>query len=99
MAEHRNFHKGRPVGIQTREPEENQREPLLRGAGQKIRDMFLKNMSDRAGKILKDDIATLGPVKLRDVDDAQAGIVATAKELAGQGLIEISESKEEELIL
>jgi flagellar motor switch protein FliG len=71
----------------------------LKGASEKVRDLFMKSMSDRAGKILKDDIATLGPVKLRDVDDAQAGIVATAKELAGQGLIEISESKEEELIL
>jgi len=71
----------------------------LKGASEKLRDLFFKSMSDRAGKILKDDIATLGPVKLRDVDEAQAGIVATAKELAGQGLIEISESKEEELIL
>ena len=71
----------------------------LKGASEKVRDLFMKSMSDRAGKILKDDIATLGPVKLRDVDDAQAGIVATAKELASQGLIEISESKEEELIL
>jgi flagellar motor switch protein FliG len=71
----------------------------LKGASEKVRDLFMKSMSDRAGKILKDDIATLGPVKLRDVDEAQAGIVAVAKELAGQGVIEISENKEEELIL
>jgi flagellar motor switch protein FliG len=71
----------------------------LKGASEKLRELFFKSMSDRAGKILKDDISTLGPVKLRDVDEAQAGIVAVAKELAGQGLIEISENKEEELIL
>src|SRR5580698_1668115 len=71
----------------------------LKGASEKLRELFFKSMSDRAGKILKDDIATLGPVKLRDVDEAQAGIVAVAKELAGQGVIEISENKEEELIL
>ncbi len=41
--------------------------------------MFFKNMSDRAGKILKDDIEALGPVRLRDVDEAQSGIVAIAK--------------------
>jgi hypothetical protein len=41
MAKHRNFHKGRPVSVQARQPEENQREPLFCGAGQKIRDMFL----------------------------------------------------------
>jgi flagellar motor switch protein FliG len=71
----------------------------LKGASEKLRDLFFKSMSDRAGKILKDDIAGLGPVKLRDVDEAQAAIVATAKELAAQGQIEIAENKEEELIL
>jgi flagellar motor switch protein FliG len=71
----------------------------LKGASEKLRELFFKSMSDRAGKILKDDIATLGPVKLRDVDEAQATIVAVAKELAAQGVIEISENKEEELIL
>jgi flagellar motor switch protein FliG len=71
----------------------------LKGASEKLRDLFFKSMSERAGKMLKDDIAALGPVRLRDVDEAQAGFVAAAKELAAQGQIEISESKEEELIL
>jgi flagellar motor switch protein FliG len=71
----------------------------LKGSSEKLRDLFLKSMSERAGKILRDDIVALGPVKLRDVDEAQAAIVATAKELAAQGQIEIAESKEEELIL
>jgi flagellar motor switch protein FliG len=71
----------------------------LKGASDRLRDLFFKSMSERAGKILKDDIAGLGPVRLRDVDDAQAAIVAVAKELAAQGQIEISENKEEELIL
>ena len=43
--------------------------------------------------MLRDDIEGLGPVKLRDVDDAQAAIVALAKDLAAQGTIEISEGK------
>ena len=60
--------------------------------------MFFKNMSERAGKMLSDDIEALGPVRLRDVDEAQAGIVALAKELAAQGQIEIAESKDEELV-
>ena len=48
--------------------------------------------------MLRDDIEALGPVKLRDVDEAQAGIVAVAKELAAQGQIEIGESKDEEMV-
>jgi len=70
----------------------------LKGASEKIRDMFLKNLSERAGRMLRDEIDGLGPVKLRDVDEAQAGIVLAAKELAAQGQIEIGESQDEELV-
>jgi flagellar motor switch protein FliG len=55
-------------------------------------------MSERAGKMLREEIEMLGPVRLRDVDEAQASIVALAKELAAQGEIEISENKDEELV-
>ena len=71
----------------------------LKGASDKLRDMFFKSMSDRAGKLLKDDMEALGPVRLRDVDDAQANIVGLAKELAASGQIEIAESKDEEMVL
>ena len=40
----------------------------------------------------------LGPVGLHDVGDAQAGIVAMAKDLAAQGAIEISEGKNDEMV-
>jgi flagellar motor switch protein FliG len=70
----------------------------LKGASEKLRDMFFSNLSDRAGKMLRDDIEALGPVKLRDVDEAQASIVVLAKELAAQGTIEIGESKDDELV-
>src|SRR5277367_555927 len=68
----------------------------LKGASERLRDMFFQNMSDRAAKILKDDMEALGPVRLRDVDDAQASIVGLAKELAASGQIEIAESTDEE---
>ena len=70
----------------------------IKGASEKIKDLFLKNMSERAAKMLKDDIEALGPVRVRDVDEAQAEIVQLAKELAAQGQIDISQSKDEELI-
>ena len=70
----------------------------LKGASEKLRALFFSNLSERAGKMLRDDIEGLGPVKLRDVDEAQAGIVAMAKELAAQGTIEIGENKDEELV-
>jgi flagellar motor switch protein FliG len=70
----------------------------LKGASEKLRELFLKNLSERAGKMLREEIETLGPVKLRDVDDAQAAIVLLAKDLAAQGQIELGESKDDELV-
>jgi flagellar motor switch protein FliG len=70
----------------------------LKGASEKLRDMFFKSLSERAGKMLQEDMASLGPVKLRDVDEAQAAIVLTAKELAQNGEIELSGGKDEEMI-
>jgi flagellar motor switch protein FliG len=70
----------------------------MKGASDKLRGLFLSNMSERAGKILRDEIEALGPVRLRDVDEAQATIVTAAKELAAQGEIELGDGKEEELV-
>lgn len=70
----------------------------LKGASEALRELFLKNLSERAGKMLRDDIEQLGPVKLRDVDEAQAAIVSTAKDLAAQGQIEIGQGREDEMV-
>jgi flagellar motor switch protein FliG len=70
----------------------------LKGASERIRDLFFANLSERAGKMLRDDIAALGPVKIKDVDEAQAAIVALTKEMAAAGQIEIGEAAEEAMI-
>jgi len=70
----------------------------LKGATERIRDLFLKNLSERAGKMLREDIANLGPVKLRDVEEAQAAIVLVAKDLAQRGEVELAGDKDEEMV-
>lgn len=70
----------------------------LKGANQNIKDLFFKNLSERAGKMLREEIEGLGPVKLKDVDEAQSVIVATAKDLAASGQIQISDGKEDEMV-
>jgi flagellar motor switch protein FliG len=89
-----------PAAVQTllRAVERDKLPLALKGASEKLRELFFSNMSERAGKMLRDDIESLGPVKLRDVDDAQAGIVALAKEMAADGQIEIAQDKDEELV-
>ena len=86
------------VQVLLREVEKEKLPIALKGASDAVRDLFIANMSERAAKMLKEEIAGLGPVKLRAVDEAQGAIVVLAKELAAQGTIEISESKDEELV-
>jgi flagellar motor switch protein FliG len=71
----------------------------LKGASEPLRQFFLSNMSSRAAKMLSDDMQALGPVRLREVDEAQALLVNLAKDLAGTGEIMIAKSRtDEELI-
>jgi flagellar motor switch protein FliG len=71
----------------------------LKGASDAIKDLFFTNMSERASKILKEEMQSMGPVRIKDVDEAQMYIVTTAKDLSGKGeLIIASDSAEEQLI-
>lgn len=67
----------------------------LKGASEALKGLFFRNLSERAAKMLREDMEALGPVKLRDVDEAQAAIVLQAKQLAAEGQIEISEGADE----
>ncbi len=71
----------------------------LKGAGESVRQVFLSNMSQRAAKMLLDDMEALGPVRLKDVDDAQSMLVNLAKDLASKGEIMILKGgADEELV-
>ncbi len=90
-----------PTGIQTllRGVDKNKLAIGLKGASEKLRDLFFSNMSERAAKLLREDMQSMGPVRLRDVDEAQALIVATAKDLSAKGEIMLAESNgEDELV-
>jgi flagellar motor switch protein FliG len=70
----------------------------LKGASERLRELFFANMSERAGKILRDDMETMGPVRLRDVEDAQVMLVNAAKDLAAAGQIFIADGKDDEML-
>ncbi|WP_020180732.1 flagellar motor switch protein FliG [Methylopila sp. M107] len=89
------------AGVQTllRDAPRDKLAVALKGASQAMRDFIMGNMSSRASKMLTEDIEAMGPVRLRDVDEAQAAIVNVAKDLASNGQISISKNKgEEELV-
>lgn len=71
----------------------------LKGANETVRDFFMGNMSSRAAKMLLDDMAAAGPVRLRDVDEAQALLVNLAKDLAAKGEIMLQKNRaDDELV-
>jgi flagellar motor switch protein FliG len=86
------------IQVLLREVEKEKLPIALKGGSEKIRELVFRNLSERAAKMLREEIQALGPVRLREVDEAQAAIVALAKDLASKGRIEIRESKDEELI-
>ena len=90
-----------PGSIQTllRHVEKDKLALALKGATDSLRDVFFSNMSERAGKILREDMEALGPVRLKDVDESQMRMVNVAKDLANKGEIMIaSKQGEDELI-
>ena len=90
-----------PGSIQTllRNVEKDKLGLALKGATDGLRDVFFSNMSERAGKILRDDMEAMGPVRLKDVDEAQMRMVNVAKDLANKGEIMIAGgSAEDELV-
>jgi flagellar motor switch protein FliG len=90
-----------PGSVQTllRAVEKDKLALALKGASDTLRDLFFSNMSERAAKMLREDMEVMGPVRLKDVDEAQTSMVNTAKDLANKGEIMIMENKgEDELI-
>src|SRR5690606_29390724 len=53
----------------------------LKGATEEVRTRIVRNMSERAGKMLEEDMAALGPVRLRQVEEAQGRIIAVIRRL------------------
>ncbi|HUO23752.1 MAG TPA: flagellar motor switch protein FliG [Caulobacteraceae bacterium] len=78
-----------PGGVQTllRVVEKDKLGLALKGASDALRELFFSNMSERAAKIMRDDMDSMGPVRLKDVDSAQMAMVQAAKDLAAKGEI------------
>jgi flagellar motor switch protein FliG len=90
-----------PGGVQTllRAVEKDQLGLALKGASESLREMFFTNMSERAAKIMREDMESMGPVRLKDVDTAQMAMVTVAKDLAARGEIMLAgASGDDELI-
>jgi flagellar motor switch protein FliG len=71
----------------------------LKGSSEEMRNFFFGNMSERASKILKEEMEAKGPIRLKEVDEAQMKIVKITKDLAEKRQITIPEGDEDEQMI
>ena len=81
-----------------REVENTQLTVALKGATPEVSDLIFSNMSKRMAEMIKEDIDFMGPVRLRDVEEAQQAIVNIIRRLEDAGEIVISRGGGDELI-
>ena len=71
----------------------------LKGASENLRNHFFKCMSSRAVEMLKEDMEALGPIRAKDVQQAQSEIVAVARKLEAEGKMTLKNETEEAYVV
>jgi len=82
-----------------REVEQKDLTMALKVAGDEVKDRVFKNMSKRMAEMVKEEMEFMGPVRLRDVEEAQQKIVNLIRGLEESGEIIIARGKEDEVIV
>jgi flagellar motor switch protein FliG len=83
-----------PPGVQVllRNVEKEKLPIALKGASDELKNLFFSNMSERAVKIMKEDMASMGPTRVKDVEEAQQHVVGVAKDLIDKNEITIADN-------
>lgn len=84
------------ASVQTllRNIDKNRLAAALKAAGEALREFFFMSMSERAARILREDMDLMGPIRLREAEEAQQAIVQVAKQLADAGEIVLADSRD-----
>lgn len=71
----------------------------LKTANPVLRDKIFSNISSRAAEILKEDMTATGPVRLKDVETAQARVIATLRELEAEGKLVVTGGGKDDVLV
>jgi len=85
----------RSIQIILREVPQEDLRLALKGSSENVKDLFFRNMSQRASETLREDLESSGPVRLRDVEAAQGRIANIARRLEEAGEISLRDSGED----
>ncbi|MCG8500291.1 MAG: flagellar motor switch protein FliG [Firmicutes bacterium] len=82
-----------------REVENNELALALKGASEQVQKVIFSNMSKRLAEVIEEDMEFMGPVRLRDVEEAQQKVVNVIRKLEDAGEIVISRGGGDEIIV
>jgi flagellar motor switch protein FliG len=82
-----------------REVDSTELAKALKGVNSEVQDKIFRNMSKRAAAVLKEDMDFMGPIRLKDVEEAQQKIVTIIRKLEDAGDIVIARAGEDELVV
>ena len=90
-----------PAAIQTIVRNSNKRELALalKGAPEDMKKLFFAGMTERAAKLMRDDMAAMGPVRARECEEAQTSLVRLAKSLGDRGEIMLVDPKSDDAMI
>jgi flagellar motor switch protein FliG len=90
-----------PTAIQVIVRNCNKRELALalKGTAEEIKQLFLSGMTERAARLMRDDMVAMGPVRARDCEEAQANLVRLAKTLGDRGEIMLVDPRSDEAVI
>jgi flagellar motor switch protein FliG len=82
-----------------RDVDNNDLEIALKGSNEEVKSVVLKNLSKRLASMIEEDIEFMGPVRMKDVEEAQQKIVAIIRKLEDSAEIVISRGGGDEVIV
>ena len=82
-----------------REVDSQELAKALKAVDTEVQDKIFRNMSKRASALLKEDMEFMGPIRIRDVEEAQQKIVNIIRKLEDSGEIVVARSGEDELVV
>jgi flagellar motor switch protein FliG len=82
-----------------REVDQQELSKALKSVDSEVQDKIYRNMSKRAAQMLKEDMEFMGPVRLKDVEEAQQKIVSIIRHLEDTGEIVVARAGEDELVV
>jgi flagellar motor switch protein FliG len=87
------------VSAIVRQADKRQMALALKGAPDHIRQLFMSTMTERSAKLMREDMAGMGPVRARDCEEAQTALVRLAKSLADRGEIVLADPKADDAMI